>query len=100
MPREVIERQPQQVRRANQHHELNLDEIDSQQDRDDAKAERADDAVLQRFALLPFGKAENENCQHHRVVRAEETFERDQQGDGDEIRCLTVPELLPCSRRR
>ena len=53
-----------------------------------AEDEGAEDAVAQRLPLLALRQAEHEHGQHHRVVGAEQPFERDEQGDGDEIRRL------------
>jgi hypothetical protein len=64
------------------------DEIRREQRRDRSEGERAADAVSKRLPLLPFGKAENQNSQHHRVVGAQQSFERDEQCDSEEIREL------------
>ena len=47
--------------------------------------EGADDAVAQRRALLLRRQAEDQHRQHHRVVGAQQAFEQDEQGDGEEI---------------
>ena len=53
--------------------------------REGAEREGAEDAVAQRLFLLLLGQAEDEDGEHHRVVGAQQPFERDQQADGDEV---------------
>ena len=53
-------------------------------------AEGTQDAVTQRLLLLGLREPQHENRQHHRVVRAEQPFEEDQQADGDEVGELDV----------
>jgi hypothetical protein len=40
---------------------------------------------MKRFALLVLAKPKNENRQNHGVVGAEQSFERDQQSDGEKV---------------
>jgi hypothetical protein len=94
VPGEVVVRQPEQIRRPDQHHELNLDEIDGKQDRHDAERKGADDAVLERFLLLALRKTEDEDGEDHRVVSAQQAFERHEQRDGDEISGFDIQQLL------
>ena len=82
---EVVVRQPQQVEPADQLHEPQLDHVRGKHRRRDAERERADDAVAQRLPLLLLGQAEHEHRQHHGVVGAQQSFEHDEQGDGDEV---------------
>ena len=84
-PKKCVYDQVQQVAGADQLHPAELDQVDGEQRRDGAERERADDAVAQRLLLLRFGKAEHQDRQHHRVVGAQQAFERDQQADGDEV---------------
>jgi hypothetical protein len=90
MAREVSVRQSEQVGGADQHHELQLNEIDREHDRRDPEGERPNDAISKGLALLALGKPQNEHSQNHGVVRAEQPFQRNEQPDGDEIRRLNV----------
>ena len=81
----MVVRQPQQVCGTEQHDELNVLQPDGEQDGEDPKREGTDDPIAERLALLPFREAQDEHGQHHGVVRAEESFEGDEQSDCDEI---------------
>ena len=64
----------------------------------DAERERAEDAVAQRLLLLRLRQAEHQDGQDHRVVGAEQAFERDEQGDGDEVGRLDVQDVASSIR--
>ena len=76
----------QQVGAADEFYPRETDEIDREQCRDAPERERADDAVAKRLPLPRLRKTEYENCEDHRVVDAEQTFERDEQRNCQKIR--------------
>src|SRR5262249_21198605 len=80
--------QIQEISSAEELHPADLDQIDGQQGGNSSKDEGTEDAVAQGFLLLRIRQAEDEHGQHHRVVRAEEPFERDEQRDGGKVRRL------------
>ena len=82
---EVLVDEIQQIARADQLHPAQPDQVDRQQRRDRAEREGADDAVAQRLLLLRLGQAEHQHGQDHRVVGAQQPFERHEQRDGDEV---------------
>ena len=82
---EVRVGQIQQVKRADQLDPGELEQVHRQQRRQDAEDERAENAIAQRFLLLVARQAEDENCEHQRVVGAEQPLEQDQQGDREQV---------------
>jgi hypothetical protein len=82
---EMVVRQPQEIDGADQHHEIDSDEVRGEQDGNHPEHERSDDAVLKSLFLLVLGEPEDEDGEHHRVVSAQQAFEGDEQRDGDEI---------------
>ena len=93
---EMVVRQPHQVNGADEHHEIDSDEIGRQQDGEDAEDERADDAVVERLFLLAFRKPEDEDGEDHGVVGAQQSFERDEQRDGYEISSSDFQDNCKC----
>jgi hypothetical protein len=85
---EVAVDEEQQVAGADHLHPRQADEVNRQQRCKCPEGKRAQDAVTERLTLLCFGEAENEHRQHHGVVGAQQTFERDEKRDSDEIRDL------------
>ena len=77
--------QVEQVGRAGQLHPRQLNEVDRQQRGERPEAERAEDAVAQRFLLLLARQPEHQHRQHHGVVGTEQALQRHQQRDGDEV---------------
>ncbi len=53
--------------------------------RRNAEHEAADDAVLERLAVVALRKAEHEDGHHERVVWAQKPFQADEQPDGHEV---------------
>ena len=92
MPVDQIE----QITGAGELHPAELNEIDGQQRRHGTERKGAADPVSQRFALLRLGKAEHENREHHRVVGAQQSFEGDQERDGEKVGRLNQS---PCLER-
>src|SRR5262245_40107383 len=78
-------RQVQQVPGAQQLDPSDAYQIDGQQRGHGSKRERADDAVAQRLLLVALRQPKHEHGEDHRVVGTEETFERDEEGDCEEV---------------
>ena len=74
--REVLIDEEQQIPGADDLHPGELDQIDREQRREAAEQEGAEDAVSQGLFLLGLRQAEHQHGQHHRVVGAEQPFER------------------------
>ena len=87
---EVLVRQIQQVQRAEQLHDRQLDQVDREQDGNDAERERADDAVAERLRCWSTRQPEHEHREHERVVGAEQPFEHDEQTNRQEVVELNV----------
>src|SRR6185503_1756067 len=69
-------------------HPAEADQIDGQQGGQAAENEGADDSVSEGLALLRLGESENENSEDHRVVGAQQSLERHEHGDRDEVGSL------------
>jgi len=103
MAEEVRVGQVQQVETADQLHPRQLNQVDRQERRDDAHGESADQPVAQRLLVLAARQPQDHDGHDEGVIRAQQTFERDEQTDGDEIRRLDVQDLnatCPASRTR
>ena len=72
----------QEVPRTDELYPVELDEMDGQYRRERPEHERSHDAVTQRLALLVLGQPQNQDREHHRVVRAQQAFEDDEKADG------------------
>jgi hypothetical protein len=70
---------------ADQFHPAELDHVRGEQRGDGAEREGPRHAVSQRLFALRLRQAEHQDRKHHRVVGAQQTFERDQQANRDEI---------------
>ena len=86
----------QKVDGPHQLHPSKLDEVDREERCNGSKRERADNTVSKRLALLDFRKSEDQNRQHHRVVGAQQSFEGDQERDGEKVGRLNQS---PCLER-
>jgi hypothetical protein len=59
--------------------------LHGEQRREDAKGERAEDAVSERFALFAAREPQHEDREHQRVVGTEQSFEKDEQANRQKI---------------
>ena len=82
---EVLPGQIQQVAAAEQLHPRDPDQIDGEHGGQDAQAEAADQSVAEGLLLIASWQAQHHDGHDQRVVGAEEAFEGDEQGDGNEI---------------
>ena len=82
---EVLPRQIEQIPAADELHPGDTHQVDGQQRRDDPEDERAHHAVAERLLLLAARQAENHDRHDQGVVRAEQSFEEDEEPDGNEI---------------
>src|SRR6185436_893745 len=78
-------RQIHQVKPAGELHPAELDQIDREQGRKDAKAEGADQSVAKRGLTLLFRQPKDHHRDNEGVVGAEQPFEGDEERDGDEV---------------
>ena len=85
MQEEVLIRQPEQIGRAQQLHERQPNHVERRAAWPCPEEEGAEDAVAQGRLLLVTRQPEHQHRQNHRVVGAQQAFEQDQQGDGDEV---------------
>ena len=75
----------QEIQATQKFHPAELDEVNGENGRDDAEPEGADQSVVQRPLLAGLRQAEHHHRNDKRVVRAQETFERNQERNGDKI---------------
>ena len=88
--KEVLEREIQQVQRAKQLDDRDLDQVHREDYGGDAKGERADDAVAERLPLVGSRQPEDEHRQDERVIGAEQPFENDEKTYRQEVVELDV----------
>ena len=92
--KEVLIRQIQQVKRAQQLHPHDLDHVGRKNDSCNAEDKSAHNSVAQRLLLLTSRQPQYEHREHHCVVSTEDRLERHEQPDGDQVSSLNVPKHL------
>jgi hypothetical protein len=82
---EVRVREIQEVESSEEFHPDHPHQVHRQQRGDDAERKCANEAVVERGAMLALGQAEHHHRNDEGVVGAEQSFESDEKSDGDEV---------------
>ena len=98
--RKVFVGQVEQVTRADQLHDGELNQVNGCQRRSDAEGKRADEPVFERLPLFGLRQPEHHERQHDGVVGAQQSFQNDEHQNGEQICPGEHPPIIVALTRR
>ncbi len=91
----MLVRQIEEVQPSDDLCERQTNQPERGQRRDDAKDKRADQSVLQCLVMLTGRKTEHHDGHDHGVVRAQKSFQNNENADSEQVSPLEHPEIIP-----